>query len=300
MNHGALFNGIGGFQLAAEWIGWNNIMSCEIDKFCSDTTKKLFPNCVQHGDIKTTDFTIYRGKIDVLSGGDPCQPNSIAGLRKGKNDVRFLWPQKFRAIREIQPPFVVNENVGGSVTNGILDIKIDDLEHAGYSCQAYNLSAEAFGALHQRERIWLVAYHADFYANNRKSIEIQRTSNTKKIQEWNNIQYPCEPVDLRNYNTDTDTERFKKQYASKKSEVLPKRVSGYFGFGNNAHGNFSGDEIKSGIIRMLNGLPEGMDYTERNKRIKALGNAIVPQEAYEIFKAIDNHENTLDQKDING
>lgn len=288
MKHGSLFNGIGGFQLAAEMLEWENVFSCEIDKWCSEKTKIIFKDCIQHGDIKQTDFTIYRGRIDVLSGGDPCQPHSIAGLGKGKDDVRYLWPEYFRSIREIAPAWVVNENVNGSVANGILDLKIDDLESEGYTCQAYDIPAEAVGALHQRSRIWLVAYNADFDAANRKPGAIPFQEKQKKLQERNNLQHFSEPVDLRFNNPYTNGQRLKEQHFSEKPELLPEGLSRYFGFSPYAYGNIKRDEIKSGIIRMLNGLPEGVDYPERNKRIKALGNAIVWQVAYEIFKAINN------------
>lgn len=287
MNHGSLFNGIGGFQLAAHWMGWENIFSCEIDEWCSEQTKIIFPKCIQHGDIKQTDFTIYRGRVDVLSGGDPCQPHSIAGLGKGKADDRFLWPEYYRAIREIQPTWVVNENVGGSVANGVLDIKIDDLEGAGYSCQAFDIPAESVGALHKRSRIWLVAYYANSTSNNRVAGEIYSEKKEAAISEWDSLQFPCEPVNLWTHNSDTDTERFKKFNTPALTEIFKEGLSRYFGFGAHAHGNIRRDEIKSGIIRMLNGLPKGMDYTERNKRIKSLGNAIVPQIAYEIFRGIE-------------
>jgi DNA (cytosine-5)-methyltransferase 1 len=107
MKHAAIFNGIGGFQLAAAMMGWENTMSCEIDDFCNTITKYHFPNCIQHKDVRTTNFTIYRGLIDILTGGFPCQPYSNAGKRKGKEDERHLWPEMLRAIKEIQPGWVV-------------------------------------------------------------------------------------------------------------------------------------------------------------------------------------------------
>lgn len=293
MRHGSLFSGIGGFDIAAEWMGWENVFHCEKNKYCQAQLKKLFPNAILHKDIKTTRFVRYRNNIYVLTGGDPCQPHSIAGLGKGKDDDRFLWPEYDRAVFEIQPPWVVNENVSGSVSNGILDIKIDDLERKGYSCQAYYLPAESVGALHQLERIWLVAYNPDFHASYREAGKVQGTGEQQRVQKRNSFQHFSESVDLRINNTDTDTQRFEEQYFSSKPTLLPERLSGYFGFSPYAYGNISGDEIKSGIIRMLDGLPEGLDYSDRNQRISALGNAIVPQVAYEIFKAIEQVENSI-------
>lgn len=291
MKHGSLFTGIGGFDLAAEWMGWENVFQCEKDKYCQFVLRQLWPNVKKHGDIRTTDFSIYRGLIDVLSGGDPCQPHSVAGLGKGTEDYRFLWPEKFRAIREIRPPFVVNENVVGSVSNGVLDLKVDDLESIGYTCRPFNIPAEAVGALHQRERVWLIGYHADFHRNNKASRRLQTSEGGKELEaQRHNIHIPRQPVDLWITPTHPNPERQQEQHDPSVTKTQQERISGYFGFGPSPHGDISRDAIESGIIRMLDGLPEGMDYTERSKRIKALGNAIVPQVAYQIFKAIERYE----------
>lgn len=174
MKCGHLFNGIGGFALAASWMGWGNYMHCEIDPFCNKVMKKHFPNSIEHGDIKTTDFTVYRGIIDVLTGGDPCQPSSLAGKRKGHEDQRYLWPEYFRAIEEIQPAIIVNENVPGTISNGILDEKISNLEAIGYSWwPPFIIPASASGAPHKRDRVWLVAY----------SDSIRRKRREQRMQE---------------------------------------------------------------------------------------------------------------------
>ncbi len=116
MTHGSLFSGIGGFDLAAEWMGWENKFHCELDIKCRELLKHYWPNAISYEDIKTTDFTVWRGRIGVLTGGFPCQPYSNSGLRKGKDDDRHLWPEYLRAIREIQPMVVVGENVHGLIT----------------------------------------------------------------------------------------------------------------------------------------------------------------------------------------
>ena len=113
MNHGSLFSGIGGFDLAAEWMGWNNIFHCEIEEFPRKILQYYWPKATTYEDIKQTDFSIHRGSIDILTGGFPCQPYSTAGKRKGKEDERHLWPEMLRAIREIQPTWIVGENVLG-------------------------------------------------------------------------------------------------------------------------------------------------------------------------------------------
>jgi DNA (cytosine-5)-methyltransferase 1 len=101
MTHGSLFSGIGGFDLASEWMGWENIFHCEWNEFGQRVLKHHFPKSISYGDITTTDFTIHRGQIDILTGGFPCQPYSQAGKRLGKEDDRHLWPEMLRAIREI-------------------------------------------------------------------------------------------------------------------------------------------------------------------------------------------------------
>lgn len=116
MNHASLFSGIGGFDLAAREVGWNNVFQCEIDPFCQSVLKYYFPKTVLYEDIKRTDFTSWKGKIDVLTGGFPCQPFSVAGQRKGADDNRYLWPEMLRVIRETRPLWVIGENVAG-ITN---------------------------------------------------------------------------------------------------------------------------------------------------------------------------------------
>ena len=118
MNHGSLFSGIGGFDLAAEWAGWNNKFHCEWNPFGQKVLKHYFPNSISYYDITKTDFSIHKGTIDVLSGGFPCQPYSVAGKRLGKADERHLFPEMLRVIKEIQPRYVVGENVRGLVNWG--------------------------------------------------------------------------------------------------------------------------------------------------------------------------------------
>ncbi|GGH28379.1 DNA (cytosine-5-)-methyltransferase [Sphingobacterium alkalisoli] len=191
MNHASLFSGIGGFDLAAEWMGWNNLFHCEINPFGQKILKHYWPNAKCYEDIKTTDFTIYRGIVDILSGGFPCQPFSVAGKRKGTEDDRYLWPEMLRAIDEIRPTWVVGENVAGLVSMvqpeaykthvesqadffGEVDEEIvseyqqyvvetvcADLERIGYSVQPIVIPACAVGAPHRRDRIWFIANRAD-------------------------------------------------------------------------------------------------------------------------------------------
>ena len=116
MKHIGVFEGIGGFSVAAEAVGWETIAWCEWNEFGKSVLRQHYPNAKEHDDIKKTDFTIYRGQCDVLTGGFPCQPFSVAGKRLGTSDDRHLWPEMLRAIREIKPRWVIGENVPGLIS----------------------------------------------------------------------------------------------------------------------------------------------------------------------------------------
>jgi DNA (cytosine-5)-methyltransferase 1 len=156
MTHGSLFTGIGGFDLAAEWMGWENIFHCEWMPFPRQVLNYHFPKSISYEDITKTDFTIHRGNIDILTGGFPCQPYSSAGKRLGKEDERHLWPHMLRAIQEIEPTYVVGENVRGLTNwNGgvVFEEVCADLESCGYEVQPILLPACAVGAPHRRDRV---------------------------------------------------------------------------------------------------------------------------------------------------
>lgn len=161
MKHGSLFSGIGGFDLAAQWMGWTNEFHCEINPFGQKILKYYWPDATTYSDITKTDFSIWRGEIDILTGGFPCQPYSIAGKRKGKDDERHLWPEMLRAIREISPRWIVGENVRGLINwNGgmVFDEVQADLEVEGYEVLPFLLPASGIGAEHERYRCWFIAY----------------------------------------------------------------------------------------------------------------------------------------------
>jgi DNA (cytosine-5)-methyltransferase 1 len=165
MKHGSLFSGIGGFDLAAEWMGWENVFHCEWNEFGQKVLHHYWPNAETFTDITKSDFTKYANKIDILTGGFPCQPYSMAGKRKGKEDERHLWPEMLRAIREIKPKYIVGENVFGLLNwNGglVFDEVHTDLEFEGYEVQAVVIPAAAVNAPHGRDRVWFVATNTQF------------------------------------------------------------------------------------------------------------------------------------------
>jgi DNA (cytosine-5)-methyltransferase 1 len=160
MNGMSLFTGIGGLDIAAGWAGITTRVMVEWDKKRQQWLRQLFPDAALYGDIDNfNEAENYAGHIDIIFGGEPCQGNSVAGLREGFNDPRFKWPQYLRTVKAVRPAWVVNENVSGSISNGVLDQKISDLEAIGYTCwPPLLIPAGAAGAIHRRDRVWLVAY----------------------------------------------------------------------------------------------------------------------------------------------
>lgn len=219
MVHLDLFSGIGGFSLAARRSFEDHKVHCFVEKdaFCQKVLRKHWPEVPIHGDIKNYEHD--GTKIDLITGGFPCQPFSTAGKRRGGQDDRSIWPYMLKIIKETRPYWVVCENVNGFINMG-LDQTIFDMEKSGYSSQAFIIPACGIGAEHERRRIWIVS-HAD---SNRKS------SNTIHAKE------------------------------KLKMENKP-----------------------TGMGREVNGIPGRMD---KRKRLKVLGNSIVPQIAEVLFKTI--------------
>ncbi len=165
MRHGSLFSGIGGFDLAAEWMGWENVFHCEWMEFPRKVLDYHFPNADSHIDICKTDFTKYANTIDILTGGFPCQPFSLAGKRQGTDDERYLWGEMLRAIQEIKPKFVIAENVFGitNIDGGLVFQQVClDLEGEGYEVQPFIIPACAKNAPHRRDRCWFIAQNPLF------------------------------------------------------------------------------------------------------------------------------------------
>ena len=243
-----LFAGIGGFELAARWVGWETVAVSEIDPFCQKVLQYHFPGAQLHGDIKTTDFTGYNGQCDIITGGFPCQPFSAAGKRRGTADERYLWPEMLRVIDEVKPRWVIGENVRGLVNwDGglVFDTVCTELENIGYEVQPFIIPACSVNAPHRRDRIWFVA----------------NTTGVNDGHSWNSKNSEI-PLQFRRIH-------------------CPKLQWGNF-------------PNKPAICGGNDGFPDGLDSITfskwRKESIKGYGNAIVPQVAYEIYKAIILYE----------
>ena len=283
MRHGSLFSGIGGFDLAAEWMGWENIFHCEWMPFPRQVLKHYFSNSISYEDITKTDFSIHRGTIDILTGGFPCQPYSSAGKRLGKEDERHLWPHMLRVISEVKPTYVVGENVRGLTNwNGgvVFEEVCVDLENQGYEVQPILLPACAVGAPHRRDRIWFVAY-SDSIRQHECECDNEEQPSERGINALNDTSENVE------YGNVTNTKRIegRNDVVNARNgwiKELDKKV--FWNEFPTQHPICSGDD----------GLPvklDGITFSKwRQESIKGYGNAIVPQVAYEIFKVIQHME----------
>ena len=323
MTHGSLFSGIGGFDLAAEWSGFTNLFNCEWEEFPRKVLKHHFPNAKQYEDIKDFDATEYRGRIDVLSGGFPCQPFSTAGLRKGTEDDRHLWPEMLRVVGECQPRWIVGENVRGLVSwsNGlVLETCYSDLENLGYSVQSFIIPACATNAPHRRDRVWIVAHSNNIRSNKPKEsakqqgrTEIRTTgakscgivaysNNTRRSDGHGQVQDTNGEIrqwDDRSEFSDTDSRNAPDtESTTRKGKCINRQGKG------ESIGR-SSDTIQdrwkefptvAPICGGDDGLPkelDGITFSKwRRESIKAYGNAIVPQVAHRIFQSISDYESS--------
>ena len=305
MKHGSLFSGIGGFDLAAEWMGWENIFHCEWNEFGQRVLKHYWPNADSLHDIRKTDFTKYEGSIDIISGGFPCQPYSAAGKRLGKEDERHLWPEMLRAIREIKPTWVVGENVRGLVNwNGglVFDEVQSDLEAEGYEVQSFLLPAAAVNAPHRRDRVWFVAYSNECY-DRRIARENERESGEERLSERHEIRQSTKSSEIQRYATDTSNQRLQGGEKIRNNGTNEKKKQKRFDLERCKCNTWEQFPTKPPICGGDDGLPRELDSITfskwRNESIKAYGNAIVPQVALQIFKAIEQYENIKRGKDNN-
>ena len=271
----SLFSGIGGLDLAFEWAGGQVAAMCEIDKYCQKVLHKHWPDVPLFGDIKELRADNV-GTVDIIYGGFPCQPFSVAGKQKGQSDSRYLWPEFSRLVGELRPRWVVGENVPGILRLAADDV-CADLERQGYEVGIWDFEAAAVGARHRRERIFFVA-HA---GRSLQQGDVKRGYIQEETGKGNAL---TSERPSKIFAADTDCERCEEQQQSIKTKEAYKAV-----------GCNSGGQPKSGMGRGINGFPDVLDgsisptinsISNRTNRLKALGNAVVPQQAYPIFKAI--------------
>lgn len=295
MTHLDLFSGIGGFSLAFDTVFHeqkNKHIFCEIDPFCQAVLKKHWPESDIISNIRDFANSEIVGKqqlamerkqdkkADVtgrdyflLTGGFPCQPFSQAGRRDGTKDDRHLWPEMLRVIQSTKPQWVIAENVRGILTieQGMVFEQVClDLESEGYSVQPIIIPAVAVNAPHRRDRVWFIAHRRRQYGSKGRD-ERMETSKTKRTPRKPNSERCGEDV------TNTECTGYEGQVNQTGQGARHHR------------GTQSPDwtanwlEVASELCRVDDGIPKRMD---RNSRLKALGNSIVPQVAIEIMKAI--------------
>ena len=319
--HGSLFNGFDAPSVAASWMGWKNAFHCEINPFCNDILKYWFPNSEHYEDITKTDFSQWRGRIDILTGGFPCQPFSLAGQRKGADDNRYLWPHMLRAIREIRPAWVIGENVAGILTmvqpgketevgsqtslfgennrkrillrqEYVVETICKDLEREGYSVQPLLIPACAVGAPHRRDRVWFVARLITDTACHGSGGTPYESCRENERQDGNETQQPFFGGCVRDV-TNSDSELSSEGYGQMQEGRYTERVRVEpFNFQT----CWQAFPTQSPVCRGNDGIPFDVDrltipFTKwRQESVKGYGNAIVPQVILEIFKAIEEIE----------
>jgi DNA (cytosine-5)-methyltransferase 1 len=290
IRHMDLFSGIGGFSIAVEAV-WPNSehIFCEIDPYCQALLKKRFERSVIFDDIRKFTADTYwnrlqesrpelkTSKIDLLTGGFPCQPFSTAGKRKGTTDDRYLWPEMLRVIQEFEPTWVVAENVRGLLTiesGMVFEQVLTDLEGKGYEVQPLIIPACAINAPHRRDRVWIIAKHTKGKFGDSCGYRSREEAEDSRLGKSNQYE------DRKNTS---DTQSWESRESSKSQ--------GWENFsGRNWETNWL--EVATRFCGVDDGLSARVDGLELSKsrhrieRLKGLGNAIVPQVAIELFKAI--------------
>ena len=295
----SLFSGIGGLDLAFEWAGGRVSAMCELEPYCQKVLRHHWPDVPLFEDIRELRGSDV-GAVDVIYGGFPCQPFSVAGNKKGKNDSRYLWPEFSRLVGEIRPRWVVAENVPGILRIAADDV-CADLERQGYTVGIWDFEAAAVGAQHRRERIFFVAHAGrtlrqgisetrDFRGSpetrNAPAVERSGSSHVTDPDEIRRDMRGLEGQGIQRgkparheadtgCETPTDTNSTGREEQRGPIAALPQFRLAECG---------GGWESEPGVGRVVNGIPHRVD------RLRALGNAVVPQQAYPIFRAIMEQE----------
>ena len=260
-----LFSGIGGFSLGLEACGMTTTAFCERDPYCQSILKKHWPKTPVHTDVRNLDGKQYQGSIDVVAGGFPCQPFSVAGKRLGSEDDRHLWPEMLRIIRECRPRWVIGENVSGFVKMALDDVS-SDLEGEGYAVRAFVLPAVAVEARHRRDRCFIIAHRQDVaYACGKG---LQRHGQEHQLRGFGEEEQVIGRGDVAH------------TIGSRSEAWLSGQEQGQEGHsGEFNHEGYQRPWWETGgewatepsVGRVANGVPNRVD------RIKSLGNAVVPQ-----------------------
>lgn len=313
-----LFSGIGGFSVGLEATGkFKTIGFCEQDKFCQKVLRKHWSDVPIYEDIKKLDAK--KITADIITSGFPCQPISIAGKQKGKDDDRFLVPEMLRVVKEVKPRWFIAENVSNliNISNGqILQELHNSLEACGFEVQTFNISASSQGAWHKRSRVWIVASNTNSRLSIGENEEVQARWNTfdngssADVSDSNSRLRRGRGAELKSRENEV-REFYSKEEEQSEQHIRSKAVGHNVIFGerkNATNTDKFGTQIQTQgehtSIKMsgstskeswwetqseLCGVPDGVQYElypDRANRIKALGNSIVPQIVTEIGKAI--------------
>lgn len=300
MKHGSLFTGIGGFDLAASWMGWQNCFQVENDPFCLTILEHQFPEVPKYSDILTFNASDHGHSVDIISGGFPCQPFSVAGQRKGTEDHRYLWPAMHAAICKIRPRWVLAENVHGLLNwnRGLVFEQVcADLEAAGYQVQPVIIPAAGLNAPHVRKRIFFIAHATDpGYGPAPASTPTQtsrKTAGRKKL-----FRTPFEDG-YAGHATHTNRKRLQRLRVPAGTNPQGRPYKGRH-VAQPARPDWSKWPTESPVCSRTDGISNELDTITfsawRQKSIHALGNAIVPQVAYQIFLAIHHWESSAASK----
>ena len=317
LRHLDLFSGIGGFSLGLEATGgFKTVAFCDIEEFPRKVLQKHWPHVKQYTDIKELDYDKLRSdgiisdneKIDIITGGYPCQPFSVAGRKKGEKDPRHLWPEYFRLVQELRPTWVIGENVGGHIKLG-LDTVITDLESEDYSVRPFSISASSIGANHQRERVWILAHsrrsqwpRAELRGENENETrkenanQFERSSSTSEVDVANSESISSDGREDREYSKEGNTKREVGGVSSNVANTNDERLQRQWQSRNQFTPRFNSScesseegqrtvgqgwwESEPNVGRVAHGVPKRVD------RLKSLGNSLVPQIPYYIGKTI--------------